>query len=1316
MRMILEAWCRCFSNMVPSTSFRCIIVAGLASVSSQAEAASNQDFPPIKLRGYGTLSGTVTTAAIDDQSTSVLKIVCEDEAKAKLVQAKYLSDLQILPGVRPLTIQGKEGDLPGYALETTLAILAARDGATVYILSATSPNALGKLESGDFAPQHGTLSFKPEADVPMYLDRFDKYGFRFYMSPYSTPEKQNEYDLTQEYDYAAQQDHSGMQFWADTNKVNTAEGLTNEAFWIWGPQAARDRNVPLGININAGFEAPVWMLNRYRDQAAVKMPGYVGCFYDTGVYNLGAPGWMSWAATTGEDCLLGVMQQDVRRLAAFPNVTSFMELHAETQHGCPDIFLEYGPTADASYSRFLQQKYTTIKALNDAWQTEFKSWPEVRVPELVTFFGYGPQAIDLTGKWRIGYEPVDGQIHTVTEIQGFIDEKTLKPNGVPDDWFSESFQDSAWPQLTAPGDDTQTLLPRWPAVFRRNFDVPPGWTNSHPKSWIYVWDLNRGGPGDEIKAALNGQVLGTSPLHGGGVPHMAVFETDQTLREGKNLIAIRTPQGRINYKVYITSEEPVTYPNLGDAKNAQWADFIDWDLWLRSDGIRKGMEMVRQVDANRPIMLMSPGQYAALSKDYAKKYGGDFHDTGGMGGWWNDVLPALMRGVGMPISVEPGNPAHSIPEFQNGFGNWITEGVNAVDYFLTIGDVLFDPALKDYFEKNLKVLKLMGKYHAPLAEVAGLYSDRTPKLMGYPWDCDGFAPDPHPFLGGGYVSGFNCRDSYRTSYESDAVTESSFLPGGDASRYRIITDSDTAVMDEATISAIEQYVRNGGIFVTYGETGRHLPGKKDAWPIERLTGYHVADQSINNTALILADGQKVFSPEWATNLEGGGMALEKVAPDGVDLLQWSSGGVAAGMRPLGKGYVIDLGCRVSREMTGQMFAEIFKWQNVAPIPAHVEPASDKEKFRHFVSNNGLYDVWVIWNIDKAQPLAIDLVFSDTLNPTWGYVVKDGSKIAIDKQRLSLKIPPGETAFYLTPRSDIAAASTEWFTMQRSWWQGTAAPTMAPLPTAPHKWSVDLSDDWAFKPVTDKDTVDSLIAPTVDDSKWDRLAMGIWNFTPGHKDVRHAVLRKHVTVPATWTKGEPTFWLRSWDGDTFRNAAQIYIDGKPLFEKPTSHGAEGVNPDGVLKPGTTHLVAVDIDGKTTVDGAMGTAWLWFWPDPVSAIDLSGKWESSLDGLTFDAQVDIPGAFVAKIIRTHVPVPLTNQNQRVVIDLKTEGPIHTVIVNGFLVARHHHNIGDHWQLDITPWIQFGRTNEIQLAADGDKTVSKAALNFYNPGTYP
>ena len=37
--------------------------------------------------------------------------------------------------------------------------------------------------------------------------------------------------------------------------------------------------------------------------------------------------------------------------------------------------------------------------------------------------------------------------------------------------------------------------------------------------------------------------------------------------------------------------------------------------------------------------------------------------------------------------------------------------------------------------------------------------------------------------------------------------------------------------------------------------------------------------------------------------------------------------------------------------------------------------------RHFVSNNGLYDVWILWNT-KGEPVTSTFTFREGIRPAW----------------------------------------------------------------------------------------------------------------------------------------------------------------------------------------------------------------------------------------------------------------------------------------------------------------------------------------------
>ncbi|MBE3069380.1 MAG: hypothetical protein IMZ66_04000, partial [Planctomycetes bacterium] len=151
----------------------------------------------MKLRGYGTVAGTFTAAEIDGQAAGALRIVCENQEKAKLVHAKYLSDLQLLPGVgkaepgvalrQAEAPAGGAAPLASYAVEGQGFVVAARSGATVWILASPTIAGLEELVARHLAAGAGPVVSAPEVRVPMFLDRWDKYGFRFYYGPFVKP-------------------------------------------------------------------------------------------------------------------------------------------------------------------------------------------------------------------------------------------------------------------------------------------------------------------------------------------------------------------------------------------------------------------------------------------------------------------------------------------------------------------------------------------------------------------------------------------------------------------------------------------------------------------------------------------------------------------------------------------------------------------------------------------------------------------------------------------------------------------------------------------------------------------------------------------------------------------------------------------------------------------------------------------------------------------------------------------------------------------------------------------------------------------------
>ena len=247
----------------------------------------------------------------------------------------------------------------------------------------------------------------------------------------------------------------------------------------------------------------------------------------------------------------------------------------------------------------------------------------------------------------------------------------------------------------------------------------------------------------------------------------------------------------------------------------------------------RGIEMIRQADPDRPIICMAPDSYVDRIRGLCVDYGARFHNTGYMAAFWADYLPMLMRGVDLPFSLEPGGAAKDLPEFKNMLGLWLTEGVNAIHYFIHVGDVLWNDDIRNHFQEMLPVIQTTGKIHVPKSQVAPLYSDRVNNLTGYPW-----GKDPNTNLNSGYWS-WRINEELRDEYRCDGLTTADFSTGS-AAAYPVIIDTNTSIMDDTLVARIEEWVKAGGTFITYVQTGRHTPERENAWPICRLTGYRVS--------------------------------------------------------------------------------------------------------------------------------------------------------------------------------------------------------------------------------------------------------------------------------------------------------------------------------------------------------------------------------------------------------------------------------------------------------------------------------------------
>jgi hypothetical protein len=1317
----------CWSLIVLSVSVAGALAAADPALTINASStlvpmSLQRTLDEVQLRGYGTVSGRMWNCGV---GCSVLEIRCESEDRAKLTQAKYLSDLQLLPGVEAgtLAMTGPRWGAAPLSLQLVKdqgVVMALRAASTLYIVAAPDLPGLQKLLDGAFTGSAAGAASSAQVTVPMWLDRFDRHGFRFYYAPFTLPPpermadgaKPASYDFTKDFTFA-KENGAGLVLWSTQSMQSSSEGVTNANWWGWVERWAEPLGLPLGINLSAyNYDLPNWVANRFRSQLAQPMPHYLGDSMSiAGQRGTGGKvGELAWGATAARDAMFGSLQQLVRRFAAMPNVVSWLEPHGEFYQG-GDAFMGYGPAVDATFRDYLMGRYHTVAALNAAWLAKLPSIDAVKAPELAEFAGWNGDAIDLAGSWRVGY-----------------------PKDAPHDaWFGAGFDDAAWSTVVAPGDDHAFFIPRESAVYRRTVEVPAARLGAAKRWWIYLWDLNTAWD-KPVSIWLNGRKLGESPCRHPQA-HWMVAEATAALQAGANQLSVGVPNGYIGYRIYLSPVEPRQYPALGQGMNAKWVDYVDWREYERMASARRGVEMIREVDPNRQIDFMAPAESADGLKGLAEGYGGNFKDTGFMAGVWAELLPSLMRGSRLPFSLEPGGPPRTVPEMRRMLGLYHCEAIQAMDYFIHIGDVEWNPEIRQAFTQTLPLWHAFGKYHCHPADLAILWHMHIGALTGFPWGGD---------LNTNTWSGWACRqvpESLLESHPRDGISESDFARGN-AAAYKVVIDTNTSIMSDDLLAQIERYVRGGGIFITTGQSGRHSPIIPDSWPICALSGYQVLTHETfppetnggpplppppgsPGQGLAPAPGQPVYTAagEWMKDHYLTGLHLKRVASDAQDLLLWKDGSVAVGMRQLGKGRIIQFGCKEpggGMRIKPEAFFPILDWAGVRRNQAAVSVScADDAKYargclyREYVSNNGLYDVWMLFNDNREHAVEAAITFKERM-PNDAYDVLSGAMVQVQGGRLAgITLAPLETRMFLTRRNLLAQAPADWFDLQRSWWRGTT-PVSHGFPAPSTTYRHPLDDAWSWRMVGEQDQPEAWASPAFDASGWMTMALGIVS-SPQQPGIRHVALRKTITVPAAWSKGRVSLSLRSTGYPDFAGSGRLWLDGKLM----QNWGAEAVDQVGedVLGAGSTHTLQLEIRAEGAVVGMPGDAWLSYIPEPQQTIDLAGTWATAPDMLHFNGEVKLPGPYSAKVLRRTVAVPKALLGRTAVVTL-TSTRAFGLIVNGTYIPFSGGPAKNGNVMAITPFLRYGEDNLIELVSPYDHCeVRHVSLDFYDPAlAYP
>ena len=1214
-----------------------------------------------RLRGYGE-----TTATFDGESVT---IKAESDEKAGLWAARYLH------------VNEKRVVKPGIVkLPNDTFTQVALKGKTVKIThSKTEPRSV--------------LSAKLPV-IPMYLNSWDDYCFRFYYWPGRSPAEWgmgpqgwDEYDPQAEFDFAKKNDNAGFVFWCDSQPNMWAKGLLDNELWNWGYKLARDRHLPIVLNTN--FSVPFWYLNDHREENEQHAPDFIGSYHSVGEPGHAAP-FLSWASSKGHREGLASWQRLVQDCNC-DEVIELLEPHGELNHGDYTVFIEHGPLADKSFRTYLRDTYGTFEAVAKRWKDQsIRSWKDCRLPEIADFAGWGPNAIDLAGDWR--GRPLESTAHPYPVMTRQDRQPSYKSAST--EWVQPDADLSDWPYLyrNMPGSELGYMYEKRPAVIRRDIDLPA----QKGRTWLYLWDLSQA-VGNKVVVHVNGKKAGESGVQHASC-HWMQCEVTDLLATGRNTIALELPHGVINYRIYLTHEEPKAYPYFPGGLNAKWVDFCGWQEWSRARAVETGLRTHRAVEPDKSIVAMAPATYYNSMRDLAMRYGSRFHDTGMTAACYWEYLPMLMRSAEMPFSVEPGGPAENLSSFRRYINLYLRCGVNAIHYFIHVGSIMWKDEIRGEFERLLPAIKMMGRMNSAPTEVAFLMDSRLETLMGYPW-----RSDPNSAFPSGYGE-WRLNETLKDNFQIDAVTPND-VASGLAAKYRYLIDCNNTVMTPEIVDSIEKYVRDGGTFVAMFQSGRHTPETPDQWVLNRLTGCKVAESTVyhkqynpwgvstepdkRTKVRRVADEKMGTSTDaslpWETWSDG--TKLEVVDTDVETLYAWCDGenespkSPAIVMRKLGKGRIVTFGVRArfydaETRILGQILIALGakRLPLVAPQSVHA---------RHFITTDGTQDVWLLAN-EKWDG-----------DSDYKFEFRDGVKRELTDVLTGKPVAPsgrmGPNGFVLatSPRADAdqATSAAHWVKNQFGWWRGAEENVPAQLTAlATHPDVVEIGHEKWKVTFADGMVSERPLEPWIAGRD---IPEGVTDYTCEYD----------VTVPTDWIDSDVELWgvgqyAHSWNSHEF----WVYLNDREIHYR--DGGVKGRVLD--LKPGETGRLRIVVKGDNhpRIRGFNGVTFLYRRPHPKGTFPLDGAWEVYTH--VTDPQphaATLPGRYENGIAlrRTFTP-PADLKGRRVDIDFTSRDDfLHGVIVNGKYLRRHHHRHGDRTVLNITPWLKPGEENEIWLVGN-------------------
>jgi len=1302
----------CLTSIIASPTYAEFAIPSGWTASS-VKTVSNQT----KLRGYGPVTAQFTSwrDAANGQRVTESIFTTDSTTHALTIVSKYLADLTLSPQVTASSFTAGKRNYRVISEAHGAKYTGFVVGRIGYVLAADKAAELQRL-LGAMTAFLGPNVVTNVTKYPMYLDRFDRFGWGFYS--FANVENDWHSNVLADEDWCAKHGFRYEVYLQPGGFNGESFGISDIPETRWKVDEAKKR----GLAIAAHLYGAMPYAPEYSDGFEQPAP-----FLETGWYNWSydckTQPHMSWLDPEGRDYYARQTGEQMQLLVNEPNQTAWLNPFAENGgDGWYDLNNDFSPAATASWRSNLQDvQKLSLNAVSTMYnrppEAPFQSWHEVPVPEYATFAGLSRQIADLAGQWSIRRED------------------TLD-DGITAHWWNADVTQPEWTTITMPGSDLFRQFDKHGPNTGNNPNEGVKWCLhdftltpdqlAHSPIYLYTF-LRPDDGGDKLPAPIyvNGQLLGNAS-------GWDAMDVTRALKPGENRIALRT--NVFNGRVFLSTEQPSYFPHLSAERNHLWMLWREWYYRSMFDATRETFDVMRKVDPNRPIKCMAPEGYGITQfYDLAEHYGGLGHFTG-EGVWmfpWEKRYGYLYD---VPGSSEGAEPQDNVEGCFLSMNRVFLEGLNGHEEVFEAQNYIDNAPQRKWYEDHIAVLRQLGRYDIAGPQIV-LYRSTTADQYGGA-GAPAHAPQQHRTIQFVYDWDLG-RGVAQAAGQSCLYLDDGSLREGKLSPYKVMVDCGNELVNPSALPIIKKWVTNGGTYVIWPFTGRGVITNDDSWPITQLTGCGISKLRVPGTGTVtIATGQTYLRALAGQTFPDDGKSINSdrtqenklsveltPAPGSEVIARYENSAPAIVVRHIGKGKIVILGSaffRNSQDIMGvwqPQQNEIDFWKdlmNGLGQPA-VNTTNDRGIWsQRYRMNNGIDDVVVLNNF-ADEDRTINLTATVDHAPSAVYAVRMNSitpiPFTISGRTVTIPnvaIPKSEVQVYLFRTHDAADSVQHWWTYQQKMWHAISG-INAPLTKPALHWSdpaVDLTHGWqwtqALAPGTD------WIGADVHDANWPRYDLSIMNFA-GADPKKPAYLRRHFLVPKQWQ--DDTAVTRLVQGIQFLDGTetQVYLNGKLLRDWNRAENTEQ-DVSQQLHTGDNILAIAMRPGNGPYIGVSGTIFLTREPAPAQVIDLAGVYQNH--DKKGPPTVTLPGVFMAAYPTRSLFIPADWQGKYIVTCRLTAGQ-GSGAPGGVLVNEHYvRNFGSarpDVEVDVTRQLVYGADNVFSPAQSMGALLDPVGFNL-------